>query len=126
MQRLPILLQHISIPDPVHPEAQQLSHLLQITTHILCPHTHQLPRVSAGRYNPLRSHPSHLVEGQKRVLNLAGIRDFSEQSRQNERVLDGLTGTLALVRRGRVGCITHHYNTAFCVGRCWPVIPHSP
>lgn len=80
LQRLPILLHHISIPDPVRPEAQQFPHLLNITTNTLCSHTNQLPRVSAGRQNPLCLHPPHLIESQECILYQLRIRDFCEQS----------------------------------------------
>lgn len=126
LQRLPILLHHISIPDPAHPEAQQLPHLFQITTNTFCPHTNQLSRVSAGGYNSLCSYPPHLIESQECILYQLGIRDLREQSCQDQRIFNSLTRTLALVWRGRVGRISHHYDPAFCISWSWRMIPHSP
>ena len=110
----------------MHPGAQQPPHLLQITPHPLRPHPNQLPRVPARRHDPLRPHPPHLIVRQERIRDLAVVRDFGEQRRQDERVFDGLAGALALVRRRGVRGVAHHCDPAVRVGRCGLVVPHGP
>ena len=110
----------------MHPVTQQLPYLLQITPRALRPHTNQPPGIPTRRYDPLRPYPPHLIVRQEGIVDAIAVRDLREHRPQDERVLDGLSGSLALVWRRGVRGVAHHGDAAFCVGRRGTVVPHCP
>lgn len=124
--RLGILFFQIPIPDPMHPRLQPLPDNLQITPHALGQHTDQMPRLPRRLNNPLTPRLPHLIIRREHVRDEPTLPYAPQQRLQHERVLDRLSGALALEGSRGVSGIAHHRHVAEGVCGGGEVVAHGP
>ena len=114
------------MPNPIHPRAQLLCYLCNVTTHTFLPVCYQISRLPTGRDYPLRSWSPDVIIGRESIWDLIRGLDLGEQGDDDECIFDSLAGALALIWGSCVSSVTHHGDPILGVKRSHGRLAHLP